>query len=170
MSKKRSKEDLDLIFSYWGKNFDIEPLWLKAIATCESALNPFAYRYEPAFWTRYMKDDPVWRGKDPKLVSASYGLMQVMVKTAYDLGYRGSPEGLYDPDKSVELGAKLLRKNLSKIITTPDIELLPIEISTCQYNGGSRGNPRPDGTLRNQSYLTKVKKAYWKLRLEEANE
>lgn len=75
------------------------------------------YRFEPAFWTRYLTDKAeyacppsiplhYWKRR----VSASYGLMQVMFATARDLGYHDAPEGLLDPTTGLFWGAKYLRK------------------------------------------------------------
>lgn len=38
-----------------------------------------------------------------------YGLMQIQPQTARTMGYRGTPEGLLDPDTNLEFGAKYLR-------------------------------------------------------------
>lgn len=38
-----------------------------------------------------------------------YGLMQILPQTARTMGYRGTPEGLLDPDTNLEFGAKYLR-------------------------------------------------------------
>lgn len=84
--------DLDKVFCMVSKKNRIEKLWLKAIAIVESNLDPKAYRFEPGFWERYLKNNPEWSDKDPKRVSASYGVMQLMYTTAWLLGFRGEPE------------------------------------------------------------------------------
>jgi soluble lytic murein transglycosylase-like protein len=38
-----------------------------------------------------------------------YGLMQILPQTARTMGYRGTPEGLLNPDTNLEFGAKYLR-------------------------------------------------------------
>lgn len=68
---------------------------LKGFVALESAFNPKAYRYEP-----HIND-------------ASYGLAQVLVRTARGVGYQGTPEGLFDPYQSVLCGGRFIR-NLSK--------------------------------------------------------
>lgn len=46
-------------------------------------------------------------------ISASYGFMQVLYTTAYiSCGYRGEPEGLYDPRTNIECGAKVLKEKI----------------------------------------------------------
>ena len=164
------KQDLDQIFTNMAKKYKLPKLLLKAVAQVESALDPNAYRFEPKYWVRYMKDDPIWRGKDPKIVSASYGLMQILVKTSWDMGFRGKPEDLYDPLTNINLGAKLLKANI-EMVTDRKIhikhQLFPVLVAICWYNGGSRGNPDHDGSLRNQSYADKVFEKWYHLEIVE---
>lgn len=160
------KQDLDQIFTNMTKKYKLPRLLLKAVAQVESALNPNAYRFEPGFWDRYLKNNPEWRGKDPKVVSASYGLMQIMFTTAWSMGFRGKETDLYDPLINIDLGAKLLRANIDSIEENKlhiKHQLWSIKISLSRYNGGSRGNPDGDSNLRNQSYVDKVFKAWRKL-------
>lgn len=153
------KQDMDQIFANMAKKYKLPRLLLKAVAQVESALDPNAYRFEPGFWDRYLKNNPEWRGKDPKVVSASYGLMQIMYTTAWSMGFRGKATDLYDPLINIDLGAKLLRANIDSIEENKlhiKHQLWSIRISLSRYNGGSRGNPGSDNTLRNQSYVDKV--------------
>lgn len=156
--------DLDKIFCMNAKKYRLDKLLLKAVATVESSLKVRAYRFEPAFFDRYLATKEEWKNRDPNEVSASYGLMQLMFTTAHQLGFRGTGEELYNPVYNVELGAKLLRQNIDNKRLTTNTALWPIDIALARYNGGWKGNPRDDGTLRNQSYVDKVKRAYWKLR------
>ncbi len=64
--------------------------WIKAVIETESSWNPQAYREEM------------------KINDASYGLMQLLYKTALGLGYTGTSSGLYDPATNINLGTKLL--------------------------------------------------------------
>lgn len=138
------------------------------MAIVESALDVRAYRHEPMFWERYLKNNDDWKDKDPKIVSSSFGVLQIMFTTAWSLGFRGQAEDLYNPVINIELGAKLMRQLMDRTKSTTNEAFWPLDIAICRYNGGSIGNPRSDGTLRNQSYLDKVKAKYWELRkLEE---
>lgn len=159
-----TKVDLDLIFCTIAKKYHLEKALIKAMAIVESALDVRAYRHEPMFWERYLKNNDDWKNKDPKIVSSSYGILQIMFTTAHQLGFRGQFEDLYNPVINIELGAKLIRQLLNGIKTTTNEALWPLDVAICRYNGGSRGNPGADGSLRNQSYLDKVMKAYWDLR------
>jgi soluble lytic murein transglycosylase-like protein len=64
--------------------------WIKAVIGVESSYNPRAYRAEP------------------RINDASYGLMQLLYRTAVGLGYAGEPEGLFDPGINIDLGSKFL--------------------------------------------------------------
>jgi soluble lytic murein transglycosylase-like protein len=159
--------DIDKLFCMNSKKYGIERIWLKAIAVVESSLNPNAYRFEQGYWDRYLKNDPKWNTRDPKEVSASYGLMQLMYTVAWAMGFRGAGKDLFNPVYNIELGARLLGELLKGIKTTKNKRLLPIQIALARYNGGYKGNPGDDGTLRNQSYVDKVQAAYWTLRETE---
>lgn len=153
------KQSLDQIFVNMAKKYKLPTLLLKAVAQVESALDPKAYRYEPGFWDRYLKDNLAWKDKDPKVVSASYGLMQLMFTTAWSMGFRGKAEDLYDPATNINLGAKLLRANINNVKEKKlhiKHQVWSIRIALARYNGGSRGNPDGNSTLRNQSYVDKV--------------
>ena len=69
--------------------------WIQAVIETESSWSASAYREEP------------------QINDASYGLMQLLYKTAKSLGYSGAPEGLFQPGVNIDLGTKLL-SNLRK--------------------------------------------------------
>lgn len=54
------------------------------------------------------------------LNDASYGLMQILYKTAKGVGYQGDPGGLLDPYTSLYFGAKFLRGLLDKYPSLSD--------------------------------------------------
>jgi len=111
------------------------PAIIATIST-ESSGNPNAYRYEPAFYDRYIKDKSRWKNnpfyKFPKRISASYGLMQIMYTTAYSVGFRGKPEDLYDPATNIEVGAAYIASPFQRKNHGWD----PPKIA-CAYNAGS---------------------------------
>jgi soluble lytic murein transglycosylase-like protein len=73
-----------------AERWNVPVAWIKAVIMQESSGNPNAYRAEP------------------QIQDASYGLMQLLYRTAKGLGYTGTPEGLYDPAVNIEFGTKLL--------------------------------------------------------------
>lgn len=80
----------DDIISTYSVQFNVPEPWIRGVIQTESSFNPNAYRAEP------------------QINDASYGLMQLLYKTAQGLGYVGDPNGLFDPDTNIMLGTKLL--------------------------------------------------------------
>ncbi|MBD3304945.1 transglycosylase SLT domain-containing protein [candidate division KSB3 bacterium] len=111
------------------------PVIIATIST-ESSGNAKAYRYEPLFYRRYIKNKPQWKENPyydaPRRISASYGLMQIMYPTAYNVGFRGEPEGLYDPLINIQAGAAYIASAYQVKHHGWD----PPKIA-CAYNAGS---------------------------------
>lgn len=128
--------DLDLIFCTMAKKYQLEKNLLKAMALVESKLDVRAYQYEPEFFEQFLKLEDKWKDKDPKIVSSSYGLFRIMFTTAWQLGFRGQAEDLYNPAINTELGAKLLRQLKDKVRTSPNIHLWPLDIALARWHGG----------------------------------
>lgn len=62
-----------------------------AVIQIESSFRPSAYRAEP------------------QIGDASYGLMQILSRSAADRGYDGPPEGLFDPETNIRYGMAHLK-------------------------------------------------------------
>ncbi len=111
------------------------PAILATIVT-ESGGKPDAYRFEPAFYDRYLKDTSPWTENpyygEPKRISASYGLMQIMYTTAYNIGFRGKPEDLYDPATAIDVSTAYIASAAQRKQHQWD----PPKIA-CAYNAGS---------------------------------
>jgi soluble lytic murein transglycosylase-like protein len=126
-----------------AKEYGLEPALVKAVVSVESSGMTSAYRYEPAFWLRYMANKPEFKGMNPHRASASYGLMQVMYATAVAHGLKGEPEEMFIPTVGLDYGCRVLSKLLKKC--NGDVEQ-----ALAQYNGGETGNKeRP---FRNAGY------------------
>ena len=118
--------------------------------------------------------------EEPQIGDRSRGLMQVLERTAKALGFPAheSFDRLFDPDVGILYGVKVLTQNLDSankgtkartdgtyaILTTPFPR--EVRIALARYNGGWRGNPRLDGTLRNESYVTKVEGWFRKVQVD----
>lgn len=121
--------------------YEIPLARLLATIEQESAGDPRAYRYEPAFWTRYLADRDDYSCPGPaaslehwkRRVSASYGLCQIMFATARDHGLppECDPEALYQPRVNLTLAAKILRRAVNA--TKGDWRAAHL-----RYNGGGR--------------------------------
>jgi soluble lytic murein transglycosylase-like protein len=164
--------EFDKMFCVAGRKWQIKTLLLKAVAITESSLDPHAYRFEPLYFERYMADKPEWKDKDPKIVSASYGLCQIMFPVAVNLGFVGTTEELCDPMINIMLGAKLIRQLIDRVtkqrLTDQFYWLSNAQISLSRFNGGSWKNPDETGVLRNQKYVRKVMKQWGELKKVEA--
>jgi soluble lytic murein transglycosylase-like protein len=165
-------DEFDKHFCVAGKKYGLKKLVLKSIAITESSLIPTAYRFEPGYWERYLKDKPEWKDKDPRIVSASHGLMQIMWPVAVGLGFNGSVDDLRDPMTNIMLGAKLMRQLIDRAIQQKYSEkfywLSPLQVAAARWNGGSKGNPDDAGELRNRKYVRRVMTTWGDLRKTEA--
>jgi soluble lytic murein transglycosylase-like protein len=73
-----------------GNRWGVPDSWIRAVIDVESSWNPGAYRAEP------------------RIGDASYGLMQLLSRTARALGFTGNNQELFDPATNIDLGTKLL--------------------------------------------------------------
>lgn len=72
-----------------AERYNVPEAWIRAVIQTESSWNPNAYRYEE------------------RLKDASYGLMQLLGRTAIGLGFEGDVyHDLYDPALNIDLGTK----------------------------------------------------------------
>ncbi len=143
------RADIELM----AERHDLDPQLVEAVVFTESGGKTHAFRYEPGFWDRYLRDKPEWDGANPLRVSASYGLMQVMFPVAIE--YAGMqrtepPEYLFVPLIGLEAGCKVLRERLAWAKGD-------VESALAAYNGGkTRDNGPGIFPKRNQGYVSKV--------------
>lgn len=115
--------------AYASKTYNVPESWIRAVIQVESSWNPRAYRYEA------------------KINDASYGLMQLLSSTAYNLGHTGTVNDLYDPFTNIMLGTKLLAENIGRF--GDDFERV-----YSAYNSG-----KPDAYLTSSEVANHVAKA-----------
>ena len=76
----------------------------------ESSGDPFAFRYEEGFYRRYIKGNlNAKAARFGPLAACSYGLMQIVLETAYELGFDGRPEELFLDRVSLTWGCRKMR-------------------------------------------------------------
>lgn len=125
-------------------------------AVCLTESNGFtqAYRYEPLFYKRYNLASK-YPGQNPRRISASYGLMQIMYPTAHELGHEGLPELLFQPQHGLKYGCLHLRRCLdwAAQFTTNEKERLVSGLAA--YNGGRSSAQKPPSPL-NMAYALRV--------------
>ena len=114
----------------------LAPALVCAIVEQESAWNPWAMRYEPAFFAKYIA--PLYTNNKVTACEAyargfSWGLMQVMGQVAREVGF-DAPflAALCDPPQGLAIGCRVLRKEFDAMAGDVTRTLLA-------WNGG--GNP-----------------------------
>lgn len=130
-----------------------------AVVRVESGGNPWAIRYEPAFFDRYIAPKPV-KSKAPcsdqteaRMQATSWGLMQIMGATARETGFDGVfLSELCDPEVGLEWSCRYLVKLVKRYGDG--------EAAVAAYNAGS---PRKlaNGQFRNQAYVDKIRSSGW---------
>jgi soluble lytic murein transglycosylase-like protein len=127
------RPDIEVAASRYG----LDPDLVEAIVRVESSGLTHAYRYEDGFYRRYLADNPAYDGANPRRVSSSYGLMQVMYPTAKEeLGFTDSPEHLFVPTVGLDAGCAYLARLRKR--TGGDLDR-----AIAAYNGGIGNSRRP---------------------------
>jgi soluble lytic murein transglycosylase-like protein len=114
----------------------LDPALVCAVVEQESGWNPWAIRYEPAFFTRYVASlytNNKISASEAYARGFSWGLMQVMGQVARETGF-DAPflSTLCDPEQGLAVGCKVLRKKFDAMAGDATRALLA-------WNGG--GNP-----------------------------
>jgi soluble lytic murein transglycosylase-like protein len=92
----------------------LDPALVCAVVEQESAWNPWAIRYEPAFFAKYIASlyiNNKVSSSEAYARSFSWGLLQVMGQVARETGF-DAPflSALCDPEHGLAIGCKVLRK------------------------------------------------------------
>jgi soluble lytic murein transglycosylase-like protein len=115
----------------YAAKYDLLPELVCAVVEQESSWSPWAIRYEPAFYTRYVM--PLGLPEtEARARSISWGLCQIMGEVARELGFVGPMASLCDPDTGLEWGCRKLKKCFDAVGGDTQKALL-------HWNGG--GNP-----------------------------
>lgn len=132
---------------------------LPAMAQVESTNNPWAARYEPGFFARYiapLDSCPAPAGcsdeTERRMRATSWGLMQVMGQTAREHGFEGWLPELCDPAVGVEYGCLYLARQRKRV------GRLGWDAVCAAYNGGL-GAVKGFQNFSNPEYPRKVLKA-----------
>jgi soluble lytic murein transglycosylase-like protein len=92
----------------------LDPALVCAVIEQESGLNPWAMRYEPAFFAKYVANlytNNKITASEAYARGFSWGLMQVMGQVAREMGFDGAfLSALCDPEQGLSTGCKVLRK------------------------------------------------------------
>jgi len=134
-----------------GGRHRLAPELVLAVTQQESAGDPCAWRYEPAFLTTYaagiarvvretgsLRDDH-WLKRDSHVLATSYGLMQCLTVVAIERGMLELlryPTSLCDPELGLEAGCRHLRWCL-------DRRGGDLAAGLARYNGGGKPEYAP---------------------------
>lgn len=120
-----------------------------AVVEQESSWNPWAMRYEPKFFAKYVAS--LYTNNKVSATEAyargfSWGLCQVMGQVAREFGFTDhNLSALCDPETGLEFGCKVLAKKLERAGGDEVKGLL-------LWNGGSNPNYPTEVLARKQSY------------------
>src|SRR5947209_17022278 len=121
-----------------------------AVIEQESGWNPWAMRYEPAFFSKYVA--PLYTNNKIAATEAyargfSWGLMQVMGQVARETGFDTLfLSALCDPEQGLAVGCKVLRKKFDAAAGDTTRALLA-------WNGGANPAYPAQVLARKQHYL-----------------
>jgi len=135
-----------------AREHSLDPALVCAVIEQESAWNPWAVRYEPAFLSRYVA--PLYTaGKlsatETYTRAMSWGLMQVMGQVAREFGFRESSlSELCDPATGIEFGCRILAARLARAKGEVPAALLA-------WNGGVNENYPAEVLARTRNYSSR---------------
>ena len=139
---------------------DLDADLFEALVLTESSGHADAFRFEPQYAQRYhIAEHPVYKQWPVRAVAASYGLTQIMVPTAYELGWRDpEPEYLFIPEVNLYWGGVYLKACFDWTLRWPAASESSRVISAlAAYNGGRNSANTPLQTHpRNAAYAAKV--------------
>ncbi len=129
----------------------LDPAVVCAVVEQESGWNPWAIRYEPGFFTRYV-ERLVTAGKLDDITegvarSFSWGLMQIMGECAREHGYAGNLAALCDPAVGLEWGCLHLK---SKVVAAGG----DAKTALLLWNGGGNASYPDEVMARMAKYKT----------------
>lgn len=127
-----TQKELQQVAVSTALNYGIDPALVCAVCDHESGgWNPWAIRYEPAFYDRYIESMKGISQTEKTARAFSYGLMQVMGQVARELGFGGKYlTELCDPLNNLNVGCKKLKRCLDAADGNVTEALL-------KYNGGA---------------------------------
>ena len=124
---------------------ELDPALVCAVVEQESAWDPHAIRYEPAFRARYIS--PLGLAPTEEIArSISWGLMQVMGQVARELGFAGNfLSALCDPGIGLDTGCIALAAKLSRADGN-------VSRALALWNGGASLDYAPEVLARAAKY------------------
>lgn len=106
-----SREALEEAARLAAANHNLDPALVMAVVEQESNWHPWAIRYEPLFYTKYVLPLALLP-TEAHARSFSYGLLQIMGQTARELGYKLELPRLCEPDIGLDWGCLFLEHKM----------------------------------------------------------
>lgn len=140
------------VVDFWAEQTKTDPALIFAMIHMESGGNPNSLRYEANYKKKH-RDTPKFKqileatGYEPEDVATSYGLMQLMMPTAW--GYMSSYQKnesaktyLLTPSQNVRFGSAHVSVLMKRLKITPSIPLSIENVKriAAEYNGSSVAN------------------------------
>lgn len=139
-----------------AKRYQLPAPLVLAIVQAESGGDPWAIRYEPGFFQRYIAGKPVLarapcsEQTEATMQATSWGLMQVMGATARERGFRGVfLSEMCDPRIGLDWGCCHLDH-----LTKKHLKVGGWAAVVAAYNAGSP--KKENGQFVNQAYVDKI--------------
>lgn len=153
--------DISQLIQTAAGNHALPPALVRAIVMVESGGNPWATRYEPAFYRRYVENNPEVKAFGPcsieterTLRATSFGPMQIMGQVARERFFKGAfLTELCDPATGLEYGCRHLAAFADTFRTGFGWAAV-----CAAYNGG-RGAVKGHNNYTNPEYPARVLKA-----------
>ncbi len=149
-----------------AKAHGLDPDLVESLVLVESSGYASAFRYESAFFQKYQAPKTEWAFalQNPLRYGSSYGLLQIMVAVAREVGFQQyeEPEHLFIPRIGLEMGCRKFAELVAWAQRTgPTMsEEIQLRAAIAAYNGGHLKN-EPDFTPdRNAAYAEKVYRIY----------
>lgn len=117
------------------------------------------YNVEPALVFAHIKQESNWQPAayraEPKINDASWGLMQVLLKTARGVTGNNNltASELLNPEVNIDIGVRYIAKQLARYNGN-------LKDAIAAYNAGSSIKKKGVGTYINQEYVDKVYNNY----------
>ncbi len=128
----------------------LDPALVCAVVEQESGWNPWAMRYEPAFFAKYVANlytNNKISASEAYARGFSWGLMQVMGQVARETGFDAAfLSALCDPEQGLATGCKVLRKKFDAMAGDMTRALLA-------WNGGANPAYAAQVLARRAHYL-----------------
>jgi soluble lytic murein transglycosylase-like protein len=128
----------------------LDPALVCAVIEQESGWNPWAIRYEPAFFAKYVANlytNNKISASEAYARGFSWGLMQVMGQVARETGFDAAfLSALCDPEQGLATGCKVLRKKFDAMAGDMTRALLA-------WNGGANPAYAAQVLARKAHYL-----------------